>query len=177
MTTVWTIGHSNRPIGELVRMLADTGIQRLVDVRAKPVSRRYPQFNREALGRSLRDAGIAYEWQGDVLGGFRTPRPGSPHVALEGAFRGYADHMETSAFGRTLDELVAGPQRTALMCAERKPSDCHRSLIADALLARGITVEHLIAPGVSTPAALRPEARLVGGQLRYDRGGQPTLFL
>jgi len=175
---LYTVGHSNRPIEELLGMLRAAGVNRLVDVRAIPRSRRWPQYNGEALKRSLAAEGIEYAWRGDALGGFRKPVPGSPNVALDGAFQGFADHMETPAFAAALDELLAAAEDvpTAIMCAERLPAECHRSLITDYVLARGIAVVHLIAPESRESGRLNPAARAVPGGLVYDGGGQPRLL-
>jgi uncharacterized protein (DUF488 family) len=173
-----TVGHSNRPIEEFFEMLRTAGVKRLVDVRAIPRSRRWPQYNGETLKRSLTAEGIEYAWHGDALGGFRKATPGSPNVAVDGAFRGFADHMATPAFARAIDELLAAADRTptAIMCAEKRPAECHRSLITDYVLARGIEVIHLVAPGQCEAGRLHPAARAVPGGLVYDGGGQQRLF-
>jgi uncharacterized protein (DUF488 family) len=175
---LYTVGHSNRPIGELLAMLEDAGVKRLLDVRAMPKSRRWPQFDRAALAGSLAAAGIEYAWQGDTLGGFRKPRPGSPNVALTGAFRGFADHMDSPEFSQTIDGLLDAAARTptAIMCAEKLAAECHRSLITDYVLNRGVEVVHLVAPGAREPACVSLAARPVPGGLIYDRGAQPRLL-
>lgn len=168
--TVYTAGHSNRSIGDLIALLEEAGVHALVDVRAFPRSRRWPQFNRDALAGSLAARAIGYAWRGEALGGFRKPAADSPHVALSDAFRGFADHMATAAFAQAIAALLAEAARapTAVMCAERLPADCHRSLIADALIARGASVVHLIEPGKREPARLSPAARVDRGCLVYD---------
>jgi uncharacterized protein (DUF488 family) len=173
-----TIGHSNRPVEVLLAMLREAGVKRLVDVRAVPKSRRWPQYDGARLKHSLAQEGIEYLWRGDALGGFRRPVPGSPNIALDGAFRGFADHMATPAFGAAIDELLAAADRTptAIMCAEKLPAECHRSLITDYVLARGIDVVHLVAPGERESARLDPAARAVPGGLVYDGGGQQPLL-
>jgi uncharacterized protein (DUF488 family) len=175
---LFTIGHSNRPAGALIAMLREAGVTHLVDVRAVPKSRRWPQYDGAALKRSLAAEGIEYVWRGDALGGFRKPAPESPNVAVDGAFRGFADHMATPAFARAIDELLAAAGRapTAIMCAERLPAECHRSLIADYVLARGVEVVHLVAPGEREPGRLHPAARAAAGGLVYDGGGQRWLL-
>jgi uncharacterized protein (DUF488 family) len=178
--TVYTIGHGNRAIGELVGLLGEAGIECLVDVRAYPASRRHPQFSRDALDRSLAEAGIRYVWEGKSLGGRRKAASDSPHVALRSAgFRAYADHMETEDFRAGLGRLLelAGAGRTAIMCAERLPWECHRNLISDSLAARGIQVLHLMGPGESRAHALNPIARQDGERLIYDAGAQLGLKL
>jgi uncharacterized protein (DUF488 family) len=176
MRTIFTIGHSNRALETFIAMLDDAGVQVLADVRARPASRRHPQFDRLALTATLRQAGIDYLWMGDRLGGFRRPVRGSPHLALDGAFRGFADYMASTSFQAAADELLASSARTAIMCAERTPEECHRSLITDALLIRGGGVEHLLDPGVARPGELSPTARIENGRLIYDRGAQATLL-
>jgi len=175
---LFTIGHSNRPVEALLAMLCDAGVMRLVDVRAVPKSRRWPQYDGAALQRSLAREGIEYVWRGDALGGFRKPAPSSPNVALDGAFRGFADHMATPAFAAAIDDLLAAAASapTAIMCAEKLPAECHRSLIADYVLARGTGVVHLVAPGEREAGRLHPAARAVPGGLVYDGGGQQRLL-
>ncbi|MCW6004825.1 DUF488 domain-containing protein [Micromonospora sp. CPCC 205371] len=154
MTEVFTVGHGARPVEELVAVLREARIGVLVDIRRYPVSRRHPQFGREALGATLDAAGIAYEWQGETLGGRRSRRRDSRHTALHSpAFAGYADHMDTVDFRSTVDELVAraATQRLAVMCAETYWRNCHRMLVADALSLRGADVTHLLTPGRSEP--------------------------
>lgn len=171
---LYTIGHSTQTLDALAAALRLAGIVVLVDVRVLPRSRRHPQFNRAALEAGLSAHGIRYAWAGEAFGGFRKPRPGSPHLALASpAFRGFADHMETAAFQKALGALLerAGRERVAIMCAEREPADCHRSLIADAALARGVRVIHLGVAGGEREARMRDSARAVGGTLIYD-GGQ-----
>jgi uncharacterized protein (DUF488 family) len=175
---LFTIGHSNRPIGEFLGMLRAAGVKRFVDVRAVPKSRRWPQYDGEALKRSLAAEGIEYAWRGDALGGFRKALADSPNVALEGAFRGFADHMATPAFAVAVADLLASAEDTptAIMCAEKLPAECHRSLITDYVLARGIGVVHLVAPESREPGRLNPAARAVPGGLVYDGGGQQRLL-
>ena len=169
--TVYTIGHGNRAIEELIALLNEARIECLVDVRAYPASRRHPQFEREALERSLSDSGVRYIWEGRELGGRRKPVKDSAHTALRnGSFRAYADHMMTGEFRQALDRLIAlgAEQRTAIMCAERLPWQCHRYLVSDSLVARGVAVAHLIAPGKEHRHALNQSARIDRGHLVYD---------
>jgi uncharacterized protein (DUF488 family) len=182
MPPVFTLGHSTRPLEELLRMLAEQDIAVLVDVRRYPGSRRHPQFSREALAPALAAVGIEYVHEPD-LGGRRVARPGSPHTAWRvEAFRGYADHMESPEFGAALARLSerAGRAPTAILCAEAVPWRCHRRLIADALVVRGVEVLHLLAPGRPAEAhALDPNARILpGGRLLYAgaAGDQASLF-
>ena len=169
---VFTIGHSTRGVDELLALLRENGIRLLVDVRRFPISRRYPHFTGPALAASLAQAGIGYHHERD-LGGHREPRPGSPHTGLRAAaFRGYADHMATPAFREALARLQdkAAARPTAFMCAEADPQRCHRQLVADALLARGTRVLHILGPGRVAAHALHPAARLTTeGTVVYAR--------
>jgi uncharacterized protein (DUF488 family) len=143
----------------------------LVDVRRFPGSRRHPQFAREALSRTVEEAGIAYRHE-PGLGGRRHPRPDSPNLAWRhAAFRGYADHMATPEFADAMERLMAAPPRTAVMCAEAVPWRRHRQLIADALVARGAEVLHLLGPGrAAEPHVLHASARVdEAGQVTYPR--------
>lgn len=154
-------------------MLRTMELQQLVDVRAYPSSTRHPQYASVYLQRALADHGIAYCWAGPGLGGMREQRSTSVHRAIaSSSLRAYADYMETEEFRNALGELIksASAMRTALMCAERDPSRCHRSLIADYLSLRGIRVMHLIDSRVSRTHQLNPLARRVGDCLIYDRG-------
>lgn len=181
MPPVFTIGHSTRSIEELLALLAEHGIRVLVDVRRYPASRRHPQFSRDALAASLAAAGIEYVHEPD-LGGRRAARPDSPHTAWRvEAFRGYADHMETPAFNAALEQLIrrAAGTPTAILCAEAVPWRCHRRLISDALIARGVEVLHILSPGRAEPHELDANARLLpGGRLLYAgaAGEQRSLF-
>lgn len=172
MPPIYSIGHGNRPIGDFTALLTNARIACLVDVRAYPRSRRNPQFARMALDPALKVLAIRYVWEGAALGGMRRPHVESPHVALaDAAHRGYADHMASAEFVSALARLlaIAEEQTTAFMCAESSPEHCHRSFIADALLARGIEVLHLIGPQDVRSHALREGARLdSGGNVVYD---------
>lgn len=177
---IWTIGHGNRSIEEFVGLLKNSAIECLVDVRAYPASRRHPQFARESLDGSLADAGVHYVWEGKVLGGRRKLEKNSPHVALTNpSFRAYAGHMTTEEFRQALDRLVdtGRGRRTVIMCAERLPWECHRHLISDSLVTRGVPVEHIVAAGGTRPHALSALARREGNILIYDAGEQPGLKL
>lgn len=175
---LWTIGHGNRSIEEFLALLDDTGIRCLVDVRAYPASRRHPHFARAALQKSLADAGVRYIWEGPALGGRRAPASGSPHLALKNPqFRAYADHMLTPMFTEGVLRLVeAGRgERTAIMCAERLPSECHRAFISDILAVRRIAVRHIVTAGRIHPHVMNAHARCVGNGLVYDAGTQLPL--
>ncbi len=175
--TILTVGHSTRPIDEFLGLLRGHGVRRLVDVRTVPRSRHNPQFNADALAASLGGAGIAYVHL-PGLGGLRHPRPDSINTAWRNrSFRGYADHMQSAAFADALQrclELAAdGP--VALMCAEAVPWRCHRSLIADALIARGIEPREIVSPSVSRPHTLTPFAKVSGTDVAYPAPGSERL--
>jgi len=164
-----TIGHSIHPIEEFLSILQAHGIRRLVDVRTIPRSRRNPQFDRENLPGSLQTAGIEYRHL-PGLGGLRHPRKDSLNTGWRNAsFRGYADYMQTPEFGENLIHLIeiAGQAPTAIMCAEAVPWRCHRSLIADALVARGIQVLDILSAAKSQPHVVTPFAKIEGPQVIY----------
>ncbi|MGH7648013.1 MAG: DUF488 family protein [Gemmatimonadaceae bacterium] len=143
---VYTIGHSTRELDDFIALLEREHIQHLADVRSFPGSRRYPHFGREALAASLETRGIAYSHH-PALGGRRHARADSPNGAWRNeSFRGYADYMLTPEFATALDNLLdlAAHERTVIMCAEAVPWRCHRSLISDALVARGVDVRHIL---------------------------------
>lgn len=181
--TVFTIGHSTRTAAQFIALLKEHGVELLVDVRRFPGSRRHPHFGSEALAASLAQAGIAYHHAAS-LGGRRRSEAGaaSPNGAWRNeAFRAYADYMATPEFRAALDWLVeASAARTAaLMCAEAVPWRCHRRLITDALLARGVPVADIVGPGPAAPATLSPHAVLLpdGGVAYPPPGGvQEELF-
>jgi uncharacterized protein (DUF488 family) len=178
MSPVYTVGHGSRPLDDFLALLESASVERLVDVRAFPGSRRHPHFGRAELEGSLTAAGIEYVWQGDTLGGRRRPRPDSPHFALRNAsFRAYADHMQTEAFRSGAQRLVeeGAQRRIAIMCAERLPWQCHRYMIADYLVATGIEVLHLIDGSKPRLHQLRAEARMTPDGLIYDIGRQSDL--
>lgn len=169
-TQIWTIGHSTRNIDDLTSALEANGIKLLVDVRLLPGSKRYPQYNKEALARSLHEHGIAYEHFPE-LGGRRKPRGDSRNTAWRNeSFRGYADYMETDQFGKGMERLVdlankMGP--TAIMCAEALWWRCHRALISDFLKSRGIEVMHVVDANKVEPHPYTSAARIVEGRLSY----------
>lgn len=167
--TIFTIGHSTRPIGTFLQLLAGHEIQRLIDVRTIPKSRHNPQFGSEALAESLRGAHIHYTHV-PGLGGLRRPRPDSINTGWRNTgFRGFADYMETPAFEASLEACLrlAASERVALMCAESVPWRCHRSLIADALLVRGIDVSEIASAARARPHVLTPWARVEGTHIIY----------
>lgn len=145
-STLWTIGHSTRPIAELLELLRAHEIVLLADVRTVPRSRHNPQFNTQPLAKSLAEAGMRYQHSAQ-LGGLRKPKKDSVNTGWRNeSFRGYADYMQTGEFKRAIEELMAygKNQRTVIMCAEAVPWRCHRSLIADTLTIRGWTVQHIM---------------------------------
>ncbi|HEX2030226.1 MAG TPA: DUF488 domain-containing protein [Actinomycetota bacterium] len=168
--TIYTVGHGARAIDEFVSLLAGAGIRRLVDVRTAPGSRKHPQFGKDALAASLGDSGISYRWE-PAFGGWRKARPDSRHAALRSSgFRGYADHMETEEFrearGRLIETSTETP--TAVMCAESMWWRCHRRMLADALVAAGCEVRHLMTGGRADAHRLHPAARIEGDLPVYD---------
>lgn len=169
-TVIYSIGHSTRASAEFLGLLSAHGIRQLVDVRRYPASRRFPHFGREPLARALADAGITYVHEED-LGGRRTPRPDSPNTAWRTAgFRGYADYMDSVPFREALGRLEALAARapTAVLCAEAVPWRCHRQLIADALVARGHDVRHILSVDRADIHRLTAFAEVLPeGRLRY----------
>lgn len=166
---ILTIGHSTRPIAELVRLLTAHAVTRVIDVRTVPRSRHNPQFSRENLPGSLRAAGISY-LHCPALGGLRRTTSDSPNAGWRNlSFRGYADYMQTPEFHSAVDELIklAERDRLALMCAEAVPWRCHRSLIADALLVRGIEAEEISSASRLTPHRFTPFAKVRGTKITY----------
>jgi uncharacterized protein (DUF488 family) len=166
---VCTIGHSNRSIEEFIGLLKQNRIACVLDIRTVPKSRHNPQFGQDQLPDSLAAAGIEYRYLSG-LGGLRRPRPDSPNSGWRNtSFRGYADYMQSEEFAQNVDTVIALAQdtRCALMCAEAVPWRCHRSLVADALLVRGIPVEEIIGPQKPRPHKLTPFARVDGLRITY----------
>jgi len=169
VATVWTIGHSNRSFDDLVKALRTYGIKAVVDVRTVPQSRANPQFNRDELEAKLPEAGIAYSHAKD-LGGLRHPTKDSPNSGWRNeSFRGFADYMQTEDFRQALDRIIdqANATPTAIMCAETLPWRCHRSLIADALVVRGLDVVEIFDAAKSQPHKLTPFAVVDGDRITY----------
>jgi uncharacterized protein (DUF488 family) len=167
--TVFTVGHSSRSLEVFLELLRAHGVERIIDVRSIPRSRRNPQFNRETLPGMLRAAGIGYVYL-PKLGGLRHARRDSPNRAWRNAsFRGYADHMDTAEFAQGLARLLklAREKQCAVMCAEAVPWRCHRSLIADALLVRRIPVEHILSRTRRQKHSLTPFAKVERLRLTY----------
>lgn len=166
---IFTVGHSTRPIANFVSLLEAYGIRQILDIRTIPRSRHNPQFNAEALAAALSEAGIRYIGC-PALGGLRHARKDSPNDGWRNkSFRGYADYMQTDAFGDGLNTLIAArrSQRTAIMCAEAVPWRCHRSLVADALLVRGIEVVDILTESDWRSHKLTPFARVEGTAITY----------
>jgi uncharacterized protein (DUF488 family) len=171
---VLTIGHSTRTLEAFIEMLQGHTVKRLVDVRTVPRSRHNPQFNRDTLPEALGAAGIRYTHM-PGLGGLRHPRADSVNAAWRSdSFRGYADYMQTPEFETNLTALIeqARKERVAIMCAEAVPWRCHRSLIADALAAHGVLVEHIMSPTRRQPHKLTPWARVEGESVTYPPGAE-----
>ena len=168
--TVWTVGHSTRPLDEFVTVLEAHGVELIADVRRFPGSRRLPQYAAPALEQSLAARSIAYLWL-PTLGGRRRPDPASPNVGWRHpAFRGYADHAATEAFATGLFELLmAAPGlRTAVLCAEVLWWRCHRRIIADVMVSVGVPVVHIRDERTVEAHRLAAPARVVRGRLTYE---------
>lgn len=166
---IYTVGHSTRSFDELVELLRAFDISVLVDIRTIPRSRHNPQFEEQALRSALRARRLRYVHLPE-LGGLRRARKDSPNGAWRNAsFRGYADYMQTEGFEVGLEKLRAASAgtRAALMCAEAVPWRCHRSLVADALTARGAKVEHISSPTRASAHRLTPFARVEGKRVTY----------
>lgn len=164
-----TVGHSTHALADFLALLRGAGVQLVADVRRAPGSRRHPHFAASALAASLAQAGVGYEHLPD-LGGRRSPAADSINDGWQvAAFRGYADHLRTSEFaaGRERLAALAAERRTAIMCAEALPWRCHRRLIADALVVRGWTVDHVGPDGRLTRHELTAFAEADGERLRY----------
>jgi uncharacterized protein (DUF488 family) len=173
---VFTIGHSTRSIEDFIALLKAHGVGRVVDVRTIPRSRHNPQFNRDRLSPALHRVRIHYRHM-PGLGGLRRARPDSINLAWRNAsFRGYADYMQTSQFTKALDicMALAKRERVVLMCAEAVPWRCHRSLIADALLVRGVEASEITSRVRARPHALTPWARVTGAQVTYPSRDNPS---
>ena len=165
---ILTLGHSVRPVEQTLALLREDRVTSLADVRAYPRSRRNPQYNSDAFAAALQESGIKYRHL-PALGGMRTPKADSVNQALAEGFRGYADYMQTPEFEAALSELIAMAERQqlAIMCAEAKPAECHRSLISDALSARGVAVKHIIGLGIVEPHTYTRSAEVHGTHVTY----------
>ncbi|HMM80372.1 MAG TPA: DUF488 domain-containing protein [Pyrinomonadaceae bacterium] len=168
--TIWTIGHSTRTIEEFVTLLTSNNIELLVDIRRHSGSRKFPQFNPEALAASFTAAGIEYR-QIEKLGGRRKAASDSHNTVWRNlSFRGYADYMETVDFAEGIDTLLAlaAKQRTAIMCAEAVWWRCHRALVSDILKAKGIRVLHILSETSVKEHPFTAAAKVVGDTVRYS---------
>ena len=173
--TIWTIGHSTRSFEEFLDMLHSFSIELIADVRSYPGSRRFPQFNKEALEVSLPQDNIQYAHLKN-LGGRRKANPDSKNTAWRhAAFRGYADYMETNIFKDGIIDLAnrALKQRTAYMCSEALWWRCHRSMISDYLRSQGWDVMHIMGIGKAEPHSYTEPARIVDGRLNYELESPP----
>jgi uncharacterized protein (DUF488 family) len=174
--TIWTIGHSTRPLDEFLDLLARHQIEAVADVRSFPGSKRYPQYGKSVLHAELAGHDIAYRWF-PKLGGRRRALPDSPNTAWRNAsFRGFADHIASTEFAEGLEELLefSAHLRTALMCAEAVWWRCHRALIADVLRVQGIEVIHILDAKHTTAHPFTSAANIVQGRLSYASAGKPT---
>lgn len=177
---LYTIGHSNHDIERFIQLIRSAEIQTLVDVRALPTSRRHPQFEGGRLGRAAANADVAYHWAGRELGGYRSGKSSSVHSALKPAgLRAYADYMDTPEFRAAVSRLIelASKTRVVIMCAEKQPIHCHRSLIADYLTLHGIRVLNIIDVNEIVEHRLNTLVRVEGDRLIYDRTIQGKLNL
>lgn len=167
--TIYTIGHSNRSLSQLIDSLKAYKVEQLVDIRSIPRSRHLPHFNQDQLLLSLPAAGVDYQhWP--KLGGLRHSRPDSTNQAWRNkSFRGYADYMQTSDFNSAIDQLVAlaATKTAAIMCAEILPWRCHRSLVGDALLARQVEVIDIFDSHKSRPQTITKFAQILGQTVSY----------
>jgi uncharacterized protein (DUF488 family) len=167
--TIFTIGHSTRPFNQFLELLQAHGIERVIDIRTIPRSRRNPQYSLDALGPALEVAGIKYVHLKE-LGGLRRPKRDSRNVGWRNAsFRGYADYMATPEFEMALSRGIELSQvdPSALMCAESVPWRCHRSLVADALTARKFAVKHIMSANIANEHELTPFAQVRGQKVTY----------
>ncbi len=173
--TVFTIGHSTRSLEQFIELIKHYGIKHVIDIRTIARSRFNPQFNEETLPKSLKSKGISYTHMKE-LGGLRHASPDSINTGWHNAsFRGYADYMQTDAFAKGIDLLIkyALHDQIVIMCAEAVPWRCHRSLIADALLVRGIDVEDIFSQTSVKPHKLTPWAQVHGHTITYPESDEP----
>lgn len=177
-STIYTIGHSNLTIASFITHLNKNAINTLIDIRAWPHSKHHPQFNQDNLTNELQQVGLARHWAGRQLGGMRKPILDSVHLGLQGGMRGYADYMQSDEFKTGVAKLIkiAADSTVCLMCAEREPMDCHRSLLSDYLVLQGVGVQHINGVGQVSPHYRRPEARCESARLIYDRMQQKSLL-
>jgi uncharacterized protein (DUF488 family) len=172
VATIFTIGHSTRDLADFSRVLQAHEIRILEDIRAFPMSRRHPHFNREHLELWLPEIGSDYVWEKDLGGrrGKQMPQEQSPNIALRNpSFRNYADYMLSERFQLAVKRLVERAEKanTAIMCAEQLYFRCHRMLVSDYLVAGGHTVLHILDENPPKTHSLTKEARLAEGRLVY----------
>jgi uncharacterized protein (DUF488 family) len=168
-SAIFTVGHSTLPIERFIALLQTYGIERLVDIRTMPRSRHNPQFNDTALAASLTAHNLEY-LHIQALGGLRHARKDSPNTGWRNAsFRGYADHMQTTAFQGALEALIhmSRQKRVAIMCAEAVPWRCHRSLVGDALSVRGVPAIEILSESSYRMHKLTPFAHVEGMRITY----------
>lgn len=179
-TTLFTVGHSDRALTGLLAVLGEVHVATLVDIRAWPRSQRHPHFDTERLRNAVEGEGMVYHWAGRNLGGRRAPRPRSRHTALaDEGLRGFADHMESDEFQRAATQLMALAVRApvAVLCAERNPDQCHRSLLSDYLMLKGMQVVHLLELSERRDHMPSPALRRETAHPVYDRHTTGTLDL
>lgn len=171
---VYTIGHSTHPLELFIKLLKNNGVTQLVDIRTVPRSRHNPQYEQTALEKSLPEAGIDYLYMKD-LGGLRPKVKDSINMGWHNeSFRNYADYMQTPEFAAAVEKLIklASKAPTAIMCAEAVPWRCHRSLVGDALLVRGVNVEDIMSLTSTKPHALTSFAIAHGTEITYPNDGK-----
>jgi len=174
MLTIYTIGHSTHPIDEFIAMLRNNGVEQLIDIRTIPRSRHNPQFEQSALQKSLPEHGIDYLYLPE-LGGLRPKTANSLNLSWKNeSFRNFADYMQTEAFSQAVEKLIglAEQKTSAMMCAEAVPWRCHRSLVGDALLVRGVDVQNILSPTQTSPHSLTRFALTEGTRVTYPRAGE-----
>ncbi|MGH2346795.1 MAG: DUF488 family protein [Chloroflexota bacterium] len=174
---VYTIGHSTRTGDDFIALLRRYDIVTLADIRTVPRSRHNPQFNTEELARTLPSEGIAYAHLAGLGGLRRGLGDASPNTGWRNAgFRAYADYMQTEPFRQSLDELLVLAARgpAAIMCAEAVPWRCHRSLVADALVIRGVVVLDIFDQRHAAPHHMTPFARVEGDRITYPPEEPPA---
>lgn len=173
---IYTIGHSIRPIQDFIALLTSNNITQLIDIRTIPKSRHNPQFAQENLEESLTGVGISYQYM-KQLGGLRPTSKDSINTAWRNtSFRGYADYMQTEEFTQAVDTLIrsAHSATTAIMCAEAVPWRCHRSMVGDALVIRGVEVQDIMSLTNNSPHTLTSFAHVNGTQPTYPPEDTPT---
>jgi uncharacterized protein (DUF488 family) len=165
--TIFTIGHSTRSLEEFLDLLRGSAVRRLADIRRFPGSRRHPHFSSEALAASLAEAGIGYIHLPELGGRRKASRDSNNMGWRNEAFRAYADYMAEPEFAQGIERLLDTNEVTAIMCAEAVPWRCHRNLVSDDLVRRGLTVLHITGAGAPSVHAMNPMARVVGKHLEY----------